>query len=88
MRMARTSLAHSASTTAGLGVDGSTAGRAWLCQEGRVVLMMAHESSGRECREPGPRQGRTKDHRARRLGEILKQVLNKASPAAAITLCN
>ena len=39
-------------------------------------------------RGSGPRQGRTKDHRVRRLGEILKQVLNKASPAAAITLCN
>lgn len=36
----------------------------------------------------GPRQGRTKDHQVRRLGEILKQVLNKVSPAAAITLCN
>lgn len=39
-------------------------------------------------RGSGPRQGRTKDHQVRRLGEILKQVLNKASPAAAITLCN
>lgn len=68
--------------------DGSRAGRAWLCQEGRVVLMMARESPDGECRESGPWQGRTKDHRVWRLGEILKQVLNKASPAAAITLCN
>lgn len=51
-------------------------------------VLMARESPSRECHESGPQQGRMKDHRVRRLGEILKQVLNKASPAAAITLCN
>lgn len=35
-----------------------------------------------------PWQGSTKDHRARRVGEILKQELNKASLAEAITLSN
>lgn len=32
--------------------------------------------------------GHMKDYQVQRPGEILKQALNKASPAAAITLCN